>query len=192
MSMSLVVWKAPVVVEADEAAELLRPYYDHGDDSGFEPSYELGLVVDELLRRFPDQVDGPWAEPPPRQADRVLHLEIRWGADDAVVDAVTELAREHGLLLYDPRGPHVFLPLDPVALGPIPAPRLRDYFRISLMGVAALAVVWLGWRIGMPVLSWPLMIAGGFFFSVVLFLLGIMLFGRRLIAGKESHRRHAI
>ncbi|HEX6064196.1 MAG TPA: hypothetical protein VFZ04_08255, partial [Longimicrobiales bacterium] len=81
--------------------------------------------------------------------------------------------------------------LDPVALGPVPAPRLRDYFWISLMGVAALAVVWLGWRIGVPVLNWLLMIVGAFFFSVVVFLLGIMIFGRRLIADKESRRRHA-
>jgi hypothetical protein len=189
--MSLVLWRAPVVVEPDEAAQLLRPYYDHGDDSVFEPSDELGTIVDELLRRFPDQDDGPWAESPPRQADRVLHLEIRWGAADTVVDTIVELAREHGLVLYHPQGPDVFLPLDPVALGPVPAPRLRDYFRISFMGVAALAVVWLGWQIGVPVLNWLLMIVGGFFFSVVVFLLGIMMFGRRLIAGKESRRRHA-
>lgn len=191
MSMSLVLWRAPVVVEADEAAELLRPYFDHGDDSVFEPSEALGTFVDELLRRFPDQDDGPWAESPPRQAVRVVHLEIRWGAEDAVVDTIVELARQHGLVLYDPQGPDVFLPLDPVALGPVPAPRLRDYFWISLMGVAALAVVWLGWRIGVPVLNWLLMIVGAFFFSVVVFLLGIMIFGRRLIAGKESRRRHA-
>lgn len=94
-------------------------------------------------------------------------------------------------MLYDPQGPDVFLPLDPVALGPVPAPRLGDYFSISLMGVAALAVVWLGWRIGVPVLSWLLMIVGAFFFSVVVFLLGIMIFGGRLIEGKGVRRRDA-
>ena len=36
---------------------------------------------------------------------------------------------------------------------------------------------WLGWRIEVPVLNWVLMILGGFFLSVVVFLYGIFLFG---------------
>lgn len=104
---------------------------------------------------------------PREQTDRLLLLGIRWGADKAVIDAIVELAREHELVLYDPQGPDVQLPSDPVEAGPIPPPRLVDYFKIILMGLAAAGVFWLGWRIEVPVLNWLLMIIGGFFLSVV-------------------------
>ena len=39
------------------------------------------------------------------------------------------------------------------------------------------AITWLGWRIDVPVLNWVLMIAGGFLVTVVVFLLGILVFG---------------
>jgi hypothetical protein len=37
-------------------------------------------------------------------------------------------------------------------------------------------VFWLGWWIDVPILGWLLMIVGGFFFSVVVFLFYILLF----------------
>jgi hypothetical protein len=46
-----------------------------------------------------------------------------------------------------------------------------------LMGLTAAGVFWLGWRIDVPILEWVLMIIGGFLFTVVLFLLGILVFG---------------
>ena len=114
---------------------------------------------------------------PQNQTDRLLLLGIRWGADNAVLDAIVELAREHELVLYDPQGPDVRLPGDPVESGPIPRPRLVDYFMVLLMGLAAAGVFWLGWRIDVPVLNWLLMIIGGFFVTVVVFLLGTFMFG---------------
>lgn len=171
MSMTLILWKAPLVDESDEAEALLKPFYESGDDSAFESSADIAKVSNELLRRFPDSDDGPWADGPPHAAERVLLLTIRWGADDAVIDAVTELAREHKLVLYDPQGPEVHLPDEPVDKSPIPPPTLFDRFKIVLMGAAAAGVFWLGWRIDVPVLNWILMIVGGFFFAVVAFLL---------------------
>jgi hypothetical protein len=177
MSMTLVLWKAPVVVDSDEAERLLQAYYDRGDDSAFEPSPAIATVSNELLRRFPDAEDGPWADMPPEQTDRLLLLSIRWGADDAVIDAIVELAREHQLVLYDPQGPDVTLPTDPVDSGPIPGPTLFDHVKILGIGLAAAGVFWLGWRIDVPVLEWVLMISGGFVVTVVVFLLGIFMFG---------------
>jgi len=170
MSMTLILWKAPVVDDSDEAEALLKPFYDNGDESAFESSADIAKVSRELLRRFPDSGDGPWADGPPYEAERVLLLTIRWGADDAVIDAITELAREHELVLYDPQGPDVHLPDEPVDIIPVPAPTLADRLKIVLMGVVAAGVFWLGWRIDVPVLNWILMIVGGFFFSVVVFL----------------------
>jgi hypothetical protein len=88
-----------------------------------------------------------------------------------------ELAREHELVVYDPQGPDVHLASDPIESRPIPPPRLGAYFTFLLMGLAAAGVFLLGSRIDVPVLDWILMITGGFFFSVVVFLLGILLFG---------------
>ena len=175
--MTLILWKAPLVADADEAAELLEPYYNRGDDSAFESSADIATVSKELLRRFPDLENGPWAdELPPEEVDRVLLLTIRWGADNAVTDAIVELAREHELVLYDPQGPDVHLPSDPVESAPIPPPRLVDHLKLVPMGLAAAGVFWLGWWIEVPILDWLLMIVGGFFFSVILFLAYILIF----------------
>jgi hypothetical protein len=175
--MTLILWKAPLVKDPDEAERLLKPYYDHGDDSAFEPSADIARASTELLRRFPDADDGPWADSPPDQTDRLLLLSIRWGADDAVIDAIAEVARANELVLYDPQGPDIHLPSDPVDSVPIPPPRLVDQLKVVLMGLAAAGIFWLGWRIDVPVLDWLLMIVGGFFLAVVVFLLGILIFG---------------
>jgi hypothetical protein len=101
--MTLVLWKSPVVYEAEDAERLLKSFYETEDESAFDPSADVAAVSAELLRRFPDTEDGPWADGPPYPTERVLLLSIRWGADDAVLDAITELARRHELILYDPR-----------------------------------------------------------------------------------------
>ena len=38
MSMTLILWKAPVVDDADEAKALTEAWYQSEDDSAFEPS----------------------------------------------------------------------------------------------------------------------------------------------------------
>ena len=177
MSMTLYLWKAPVVDDPDEAQRLLLPFEERDDVSAFEPSADVARVADELLRRFPDAEAGPWADGPPEPGDRLLVLSIRWGADNAVIDAIVELAHKHELVLYDPQGPDVGVPADPAHIGPVPQPSLLDHLKVVLMGVAAAGVFMLGWWVDVPVLNWILMISGGFFFSVVLFLLGAMLFG---------------
>ena len=139
MSMTLILWKAPVVDDPDEAARLLQPYYDDGDESAFEPSPDVTAVSDELLRRFPEGIEGPWTDPP-TNVDRVLFLSIPWGADNAIIDAIVELARKHELVLYDPQGPDVTLPTDPVEHEPAPPTTLGGYLKIVLIGVAAAGV----------------------------------------------------
>lgn len=182
--MTLILWKAPVVSDADEAKDLLEPYYEREDDSALEPFADLAVVKSELLRRFPEAAGGPWADPM-EETGRVLMVHIRWGADNAVIDAVVELARKHGLVYYDPQGPDVLLPTDPIDSGPAPPPRLVDYLKILLLGLLAAGVFWLGWWIDVPVLDWVLMIVGGFFVSVIVFLFGIFIFGPK----EESESR---
>ena len=53
MSMTLILWKAPVVDDPDEAEELTRPWYEIEDDGAFEPSADIAIVANELRRRWP-------------------------------------------------------------------------------------------------------------------------------------------
>jgi hypothetical protein len=52
---------------------------------------------------------------------------------------------------------------------------MRDHLRIIAMGVVAGGVFLLGWWIQVPVLGWILMLVGGFFLIVIIFLLGILI-----------------
>src|SRR5690349_23633687 len=136
MSMTLILWKEPVIREAEEAEAMLKPYYDHQDDSGFEPSTSIAAFADDLRALYPWRdltneetvarmseeerakwmpealkeirgVDGgePFATLPFDQTERIILVDIKWGADDGVVEDIMRLAEEHGLLLYDPQGP---------------------------------------------------------------------------------------
>jgi hypothetical protein len=178
MSMTLILWKAPLVADEDEAKRLLEPYYEREDDGAFEPSAEIATVSAELRRRFPWTEDGPWADFPHEETERLLLLSIRWSADDAVLGAIEQLAREHGLVLYDPQGPTVHPPTDPMADSqPTPPPGFGAYLTFVLVGLAAVGIFWLGWWIDVPVLEWLLMILGGFGVSVVVFLLYVLVLG---------------
>ena len=167
--MTLLLWKAPLVEDATEAEALLKPYYDHGDESAFEPSPDVATVARELLRRFPDGEDSPWGDAAVEESDRLLYLNIRWSASDDFMDAITDLAREHELVLYDPQGPDVHLPNEPIDNTPVPEPSLGDRLKILPLAIPAAALVWFGWWIDVPVLGWLLMIVGAFFFTVVIF-----------------------
>ena len=94
-----------------------------------------------------------------------------------LLDAIAQLAFEHQLVLYDPQGPDVGIPTDPSQVTPTPPPRIIDILKIVPIAAAAVGVFWLGWRIEIPVLNWILMIVGGFFITVILFLIGIFIFG---------------
>src|SRR5690349_15992878 len=110
MGMDLILWKAPVIDDPDEAERLLAPYYKTGDESMFEPSADVTAVAEELARRFPNEIDGPWGDPTAGTVDRVMVLSMGWSVPDATLDAIVELARKHELVLYDPQGPDVTPP----------------------------------------------------------------------------------
>jgi hypothetical protein len=179
VSITLILWKAPIVDHPDEATRLLGPYYERGEAGAFESSPDIARVSNELRRRFPDLDRGPWADGlPPKEVDRVLRLAIRRSADADVVNQIVELARTYDLVVYDPQGPSFYLPY-PVVAGPrgsIPRPSVGAYLKVVVMGLAAAGVFVLGWWIQVPVLGAILMIVGGFFVTVIAFLLGILIF----------------
>ena len=183
MSMTLILWKAPVVDDPDAAEALLKTWYETGDDSAFEPSDDIALVADQLRSRWPDDYeaeppgDCPWADMPFEQSDRLLAIHIRWGADDAAIAAIYVLAKKHELVLYDPQGPDVFLPSDPLDPGPIPPPTAWEWVKGFAIPVVLVGLTYAAWQIPIGWLRWPAVIVAGFFAAAGLFVAVAMIAG---------------
>jgi hypothetical protein len=218
MSMTLILWKAPVVREPEEAEALLKQFYECEDDSAFEPSSDIAAVAEELRRLHPwrmltneetvarmsDEerqsyrpevlgelrgVEGgePWGDLPFWQSERLLMLDLRWGAaSDAATDDIVRLAREHDLVIYDPQGPSVHLPTDPQRDAEAEAEAAQSLgfgahamaVGVTLLGLLLIAG---GWTLSIPVLNWLLIIVGLFVLGVGITLLGAFIFGPRLM-----------
>lgn len=211
MSMTLILWKAPMVADEEEAKALTAAWYESEDDSAFEPSADIAKVADELRRRWPyrfltneetvarmseeeraqyspealkeirgvDEPEGsPWADLPFWQSDRLLVLDIRWSADDEVAAVITALARTCELVLYDPQGPEVYLPTDPLPSDdPIPPPTAWEWFKAVAMAAALCTATYVVWQIPIWWLKWPAVIIAGFVAAAGVFVVGAMIAG---------------
>jgi hypothetical protein len=165
MSMSLYLWKTPVITDTDEAARLL----DREDESVFERSPDLTRFLEELLERYPppgaptadELADGasPWADEP-EGSDRLISLSLRWSARDEDLEEIVALARKYELVVYDPQGPAFYTSAedDDVTYRPGFGEFLRGV-ALTAFGVL-LAVV--AWKLSIPVLTWVLVVVGGF------------------------------
>jgi hypothetical protein len=169
MSMSLILWKSPVVTKPEQAAALLDEVLSTGSQSAFDPSADVVRFYDELTARFPphealseeDLRAGAsgWAESPER-SDRVLLLDIRWSADDELLDAIAELARKHELVLYDPQGPDVHWgSADDEDQA---RPSLGEFVQAAVAGTLGLLLAVGAWLVSIPVVTWLLVVVGGF------------------------------
>ena len=219
MSMTLILWKAPVVDDPDDAQLLLKPWYDSEDESAFEPSGDIAIVAEELRRLYPwrdltneetvarmseeergryepealgeirgVEGGGPWAEMPFYQTDRLLSLEVRWGADDAVIAAIVALARKYELVLYDPQGPDVFLPTDPIEeLTEFPGFKFTDWLKIGAMVLALSALTYGAWLLPIGWVRWPLVVVIGFVAAAAWFVFILMMFGRRIMESDQAN-----
>ena len=181
--MTLILWKAPVVDDPVEAATLLEPWYANGDDGAFNPSLDIARAADMLRSRWPDDYEGeppdncPWADMPFEQSDRLLALHVRWGADDMAVAAIYVLAKELGLVLYDPQGPDIFLPGDPIDPDPVPPPTAFEWFKGVAIAAILCGLTYAAWLIPMGWLRWPAVVVVGFFAAAALFVVGAMIAG---------------
>ena len=176
--MTLILWKAQVVADPDEAKSLLTPWYVTDDESAFTPSGDLRAVYDILLKQYPfdwDRGSDPWADPP-QVSDRMLVLSIRWGTQIPVLADITALARKFDLVLYDPQGPDVFLSTDPIEeLTEIPPPTAWEWFKSLAIPAVLLALTYAAWLIPIGWIRWPAVIVAGFFLAAGLFVSGLMI-----------------
>ena len=179
MSMTLILWKAPVVDDPDEAQALLETWYETGDDSAFEPSGDLATVYELLLQNYPmdwEKGADPWADGPDNSG-RLLVLSLRWGGESRILADITVLAKKYDLVLYDPQGPDVFLPSDPLDPGPVPPPTFFEWFKAFAIAAVLVGLTYAAWLIPIGWLRWPAVIVAGFFAAAGLFVVGAMIAG---------------
>ena len=169
MSVSLYLWKAPVIDDSGEARALIDRYYDQGEISVFEPSEDIVRTLAKIRGLYPDDADrddGPWSSWPIEDSDRLIALNIRWSIDNEVLDTIIAIAAEHDLVVYDPQGPDVYLAREAPDQQPAEKPTAKDFLNVMLLFLpiagATLAAWWFipwGW------LRWTL-VAIGLFFSI--------------------------
>lgn len=177
--MTLILWKAPVVDDPDEAQALLEPWYETGDDSAFEPSDDLATVHDLLLHNYPmdgDNGANPWADGADNSG-RLLVLSIRWGAESRILADIPVLAKKYELVLFDPQGPDLFLPSDPLEPGPTPPPTAWEWFKGFAIPVVLVAITYAAWQIPIGWIRWPAVIVAGFVAAAGLFVFFLMIAG---------------
>lgn len=119
---------------------------------------------------------GPWSDLPFEQTDNLLVLNVRWSAHDGVLDDILRLGRAHELVIYDPQGPSLYLPGDPVEE---PAEQVRatagDWISIIAICAVLLGLTYAAWLIPIGWLKWPAVIIAGFVAAAGLFVLGGMI-----------------
>ena len=119
---------------------------------------------------------GPWADLPFEQSNNLLVLSIRWSAHDGVLDDIVRIGRERELVIYDPQGPSIYLPDDPIDEDTEdPSPTFRDWFTIIAVCAFLLALTYAAWLIPIGWIRWPAVIIAGFVAAAGLFVLGGMI-----------------
>ena len=101
-------WGSPVPANVKEAGALIAR-----SSNAFEASPALAAFVADLLREFPSIVEDPKRSPwsvMPVPTERFLELNFSSRVKDADVLRVFALASQHGLIVYDPEGPSMYLP----------------------------------------------------------------------------------
>ena len=136
---------------------------------------EEGLAQLRKSGSYTQGKGGPWADLPFEQSDNLLVLSIRWSAHDGVLDDIVRIGRERELVIYDPQGPSIYLPTDPIDEDRDPAGNRERLASIIAMCAFLLALTYAAWLIPIGWLRWPAVIVAGFFASAGLFVLGGMI-----------------
>ncbi|MDX3096824.1 hypothetical protein PV417_20080, partial [Streptomyces sp. ME19-03-3] len=94
--------------EAGSAYNELYERYLESDDVVIPPAPRIVDYVEALLDRYPDDIDGKmvWASPPVinEASGPIVYLVMSYSEAEEVSEYAASLAREHGLVCYDPQG----------------------------------------------------------------------------------------
>lgn len=175
---------SPDVAAAAEELKRLYPYWPiSGEEllasmSEQEKARYTEQGLAELLEHgsYTQDEDGPWSDIPFYQNDNLLALNIRWSADNKALDDIVRIGRERELVIYDPQGPSVYLPTDPVeAPGDEPRATAGDWISIIAICAFLCGLTYAAWLIPIGWLRWPAVVVAGFIASAGLFVLGGMI-----------------
>ena len=167
------------------SGEELLASMSEAEKSQYKPE---GLAELRASGSFRSPEDSPWADLPFEQSDNLLQLSIRWSADDKALDDIVRLAREHRLVLYDPQGPHVQLPDDPVDNDEVMPPTAWEWLKLTAIAAFLCAVTWAAWQIPIGWIRWPAVIVAGFVAAAGLFALGAGIVGALGIIDPDEGR----
>lgn len=186
MAGTLLVWKRPKVADEDAAARLLGHYYETGDESAFEASDDVSAFYDDVIALWPpletidhddESIPASWSSTPER-SDRIVCMDYVWSASGALLDDIGRLAREHGLVLYDPQGPVVVDPDQPESEY---VPDAREIVRLTAILFASVAVALGAWFASITVVSWVVI--------AVAALVAVMAAGTLIAYAREARAR---
>jgi hypothetical protein len=109
MSYDLAVWHGQRPSD-DEAGAFFDELYDRyfgSEEVITEASARIRAYVEALVERYPDDVAStPWASSPviDEASGPIVYLLMSYSRAEEVSEYAAALAREHGLVCYDPQG----------------------------------------------------------------------------------------
>ncbi|MFE1849357.1 hypothetical protein ACFYYI_16885 [Streptomyces sp. NPDC002387] len=111
MSYDLAVWDDDRPLDNHQAGltydELYERYLE-SDDVVVPPAQRIVAYVEALVARYPDGVGRSvvWASPPVigEASGPIVYLLMSYGKAEEVSEYAAALAREHGLVCFDPQG----------------------------------------------------------------------------------------
>jgi hypothetical protein len=110
VSYDLAVWDGEKPRSDDEAGRVFDEFYERyldSDEVAVEPSPPIEAYVEALVERYPDDVPrSTWASPPviDEASGPIVYLLMTYSSAEEVSEYAAALAREHGLVCYDPQG----------------------------------------------------------------------------------------
>jgi hypothetical protein len=198
----LYAWAAPRDLDAAAAVERLAAWEEAGGDPSvapFEPSEDVtwfvtelrkdGVDVDAVSDAVPDERRRPvWLMTDRPNPARIVTLRLRPTTDREDLGTIGSLAAKYDLVLFDPRGRSLVMPLAEIAAYASASFWPRGAIQAFVAGSLGAALVVLSWVIGIPVLSWIGILVGGFLVLGAMYTFAVE--GRRLwrrrVAGADG------
>ena len=103
-------WDGERPLDDDEAGSVFDELYERyldSEDAVVPPSRRIEAYVEALVERYPDDArDTPWASPPviDEASGPIVYLLMSYSRAEEVSEYAAALAREHGLICFDPQG----------------------------------------------------------------------------------------
>jgi hypothetical protein len=184
MAFDLYVWQSPRDVDDERAAALVRQWEEAGADPAagpFEASTDIGWFHRELkndgapLELVSDANPNPSTKPtwlsggdnePPARLVAIRLTSETTGED---VNDVFSLAVKYDLVLFDARSGRVHFPMQEMADYADATFWPSGAIQAAVAGGFGLLIAVIAWLVAIPILSWIVILVGGFMFVMAVF-----------------------